>query len=108
MAGPAEQGSVGHDARHGGEFGDPDAPELIIPYLVVPNGPSQGGQSLPIGEPGGPFARLLYSGPDSGYDPVEAAVLSGGAVTFDEFEAAPGATLSGTLTTSLYGWAEVD
>ena len=76
--------------------------------VIAPNEPAAAGMSITIGEAGAAFATLLYSGPNSNYDPVEAATLYGGSVPFEEFGSTPGADIRGTVSTGLYGWAEVE
>ena len=69
-----------------------------------PRTPPQG-TPLPIGEPAAQGA-ILYTENSMGGEYYNLGYLFGGSVEFDSFEAESGGSVSGTLSTSIYGWEE--
>ena len=107
MAGPTEPGSTATSVVMAGEYGPPDGPEYLIPFTEFRNEDGLSGAPLPIGQAGGANAGLMYSGPGSNYEAVQAAMLYGGSLSFELFEPTPGAAVRGTWSTGLFGWSEV-
>ena len=78
----------------------------IMPYFSFPIENAAPGASLPI-DMTTLSAGLLYTGPELGYAPVQAAWILGGSLDFEEFEPTSGGVIRGTVSTKIHTWQEL-
>ena len=91
---------------------DPSEPSMFIPYLGFDPDRVRTGERIPIKAMGQRSRAnqaeggLLYRGNVSRGQIVPAGSMSGGFLTFEEFEKRPGAPVVGRFQTDIYGWEQ--
>ena len=84
-----------------------DSETYVMPYFSFDREGISSGDSIPIDQTQ-MAAGLLYTEPALGYEPVQAAWILGGSLDIDQFEPVTGGIFSGSFSTSLYDFQEVN
>ncbi|MCO4772264.1 MAG: CotH kinase family protein [Deltaproteobacteria bacterium] len=105
MMGPAGEAPGWGNLLMSGEMQGDNGLAYVIPYATFPLDAAAAGAPLPF-DGTGPNASLLYADATTNWQPVQAAMVFGGQLTFGSFGTGFGDEVAGTLSTQLYEWAE--
>lgn len=89
-----------------GQLGDATYPYYIFPYLEYDQEQALRGEQFEI-DSMNTWGNVLYTDASLGYQPVQAAMLHSGVLTFEEYSAEPNGIIKGSVSTKIHNWTEV-